>query len=90
MENVILKIIESEGMNLIQIIGLLIVLLFFLIKQRKTNEKIDNIGDNHLHSINETLQRIEGKIETGFQNLENKISDIQRSVEIIKDRQRRK
>ncbi|MEO0075983.1 MAG: hypothetical protein ABIK31_07805 [candidate division WOR-3 bacterium] len=89
MENIILKILDND-ISLIQVFALLLVLLVFLIKQRKTNEKIDLISENHLHTINETLQRIEGKIEGGFQNLDDKLTDIQKSVEIIKDRQKRK
>lgn len=84
-----MKILDND-INLIQVVALLLVLLVFLIKQRKTNEKIDLIEENHLHTINETLQRIESKIEGGFQGLDDKLTDIQKSVEVIKDRQKRK
>lgn len=89
MENIILKILDND-ISLVQVFALLLVLLVFLVKQRKTNEKIDFISENHLHTINETLQRIESKIEGGFQNLDDKLTDIQKSVEVIKDRQKRK
>lgn len=84
-----MKILDNN-ISVIQVVALLLVLLVFLVKQRKTNEKIDLISDNHLQTINETLQRIENKMESGFQNLDAKLTDIQKSVEIIKDRQNRK
>lgn len=83
MENIILQILKSDGLNLIQIIALLIILLFFLVKQRKTNEKIDIISENHLHtiqeglnSVKESLERIERKLDDGFKDVSEKITII--------------
>ena len=33
-------------------------------KPSKVEEKIDDLGTNHLHTISETLKRIEEKLET--------------------------
>lgn len=83
MENIILQILKSDSLNLIQIIALLIILLFFLVKQRKTNEKIDIISENHLHtiqeglnSVKESLERIERKLDDGFKDVSEKITII--------------
>lgn len=90
MEDIILKILNSQEISLLQVAFLLLVLLTLLVKQRKTNNKIDSISNNHLHTINETLQRIETKLESGFKDLDNKLVDIKETVNIIKDRQKRK
>ncbi len=83
MEEIILKIINND-LGIFQILALLLIFLIFLVKNRKTNEKIDLISENHLHEISEALRRIENKIENGFKDLNDKINDVSKAVEIIK------
>lgn len=53
-------------------IALALVIILQLINQKKN---VDNIKFNHLHELNDTLVRIEGKLE--------KLNDIQRGLDKV-------
>ncbi|MCX7589626.1 MAG: hypothetical protein N2Z85_01655 [Patescibacteria group bacterium] len=90
MEDVLIKILQSEELDLAKIIVILLIFLFVMIKQRKTEEKIEIISSNHLHEINNTLERVERKIEEGFKEVNSNIKDLGEKVLIIKTYQETK
>jgi len=89
MEQILLQILE-KNLSIPQLVAMLLVLLIFLVKTRKTNEKIDLISENHLHEISEKLDDIKGEIKDGFDKLDIKISNVAQDITVIKDRQKRR
>jgi uncharacterized protein YoxC len=89
MEQILLQILE-KNLSIPQLAAMLLVLLIFLIKTRKTNEKIDLISENHLHEISEKLDDIKGEIKDGFNRLDAKVSKVAEDITVIKDRQKRR
>ena len=89
MEQILLQILE-KNINIPQLVAMLLVLLIFLIKTRKTNEKIDLISENHLSEISKQLDDIKGEIKDGFNKLDTKISRVAEDITVIKDRQKRR
>jgi len=89
MEQIILQILK-ENINIPQLIALLLVLLIFLVKTRRTNEKIDFISKNHLHDLSSKLDEIKNEIKDGFDKLDIKITKVAEDVSVIKDRQKRR
>lgn len=89
MEQILLQILE-KNVNIPQLIAMLLTLLLFLVKTRKTNEKIDLISSNHLHEIGEKLDDIRNELRVGFDKIDNKITKVAEDVSVVKDRQKRK
>jgi len=89
MEQILLQILE-KNINIPQLIAMLLVLLIFLVKTRKTNEKIDLISENHLHEIGEKLDELRSELRVGFDKIDNKITKVAEDISVIKDRQKRK
>jgi hypothetical protein len=88
MEQVLLQILE-KNINIPQLLALLLVLLIFLVKTRKTNEKIDFISDNHLSEISGKLSDLREEIRDGFNRLDNKLTKVSEDITVIRDRQKR-
>jgi len=89
MEQILLQILE-KNLSIPQLAAMLLVLLIFLVKSRKTDEKIDLISENHLHEISGKLDEIKGEIKDGFEKLDTKISKVAEDITVIKDRQKRR
>jgi len=89
MEQVLLQILE-KNLSIPQLVAMLLVLLIFLVKTRKTEEKIDLISENHLHEISGKLDDIKGEIKDGFNRLDAKISKVAEDITVVKDRQKRR
>jgi hypothetical protein len=88
MEQILLQILE-KNLNIPQLIAMLLVLLIFLVKTRKTNEKIDLISENHLHEIGDKLDEIKNELRVGLDKIDNKITKVAEDISVIKDRQKR-
>jgi hypothetical protein len=89
MEDIILKILQGD-IGILQVVSLLLVLLLFLIKNRKINEKIDLISNNHLHELSDKLDDIKNEVKSGFNKIDDKLTKVAEDITVIKDRQKRK
>ncbi len=72
MDGLITLITDSSPLS---VIALSLIIILMLIRQKRN---VDNINNNHLHEMTETLKRIEGQLD--------KLNKIEIGIEIIKSK----